>query len=84
MMKRETRTHIADPADGIRAAFDMFMGIVRDPDSFPDEFNGATLRPIERVEGASGEKSISFEIRLAGEHNVVSPLPEIDRVSVDA
>jgi hypothetical protein len=48
-MIEENRQKIVGVEDSIDAAFDMIDGIFSDPMSLPEELNGATLKPTERI-----------------------------------
>jgi len=84
-MKKEIRTRIAEPDEAIDAAFALFASILDDPEAFPDEYNGATFRALESVESdSSSKKEYSFEVRLRESYGTLSPLPELERLLVDA
>lgn len=82
MMRKEIRTRIADPDDAIRAAFDLFLGITRDSEDVPTEFDGATFKPVEAIKW-DAEAFVSFEVTLAG-NSKGATRPELERVLVDA
>jgi len=89
-MKRETRTHIVDPDDAIRAAFQLFGSILAEPDAFPMELDGGTFRPVERVEehfqNGRVSGSVSFEVTIKRERKgeATVDLPEMQRVLIEA
>lgn len=86
-MKRETRIRIESPEDAIHAAFVLFKSILENPEAFPEEFNGATFRPVERIEerdNQSSREALSFEVVLASEVGNGTRLSELERVLIEA
>lgn len=63
-MIKETGTKIEDPAEAIRAAFDLFECILTEGD-LPREYNGATFTPvmIERVSHEKKDSILGFEVK---------------------
>lgn len=86
-MIREVRTKITDTDEAMDAAFVMISGVIADPSCFDPELNGATLRPMERVERRSDDEArkaeitLSFEVTKAVEDDETK-LPEMERILV--
>jgi hypothetical protein len=85
-MKRETRTRIIDTEGAIDAAFALCLDIMEDPETFPEELNGATFRPVDRVDyGPNEPREWSFEVApAAGGTGRAIVHPELSRSLVTA